>query len=298
MSEDMETEEGRRRVHKALTREQAIELAANGILSAAFQCWPDVVFITSAFFVPTWVLEVLRARRMKIVMLFTESPYQDGQQLDMAKYADVILLNDPVNIRQYQALGVPTAYMPHAYRPTVHYPVPAAAAKPYDLAFVGTGFPSRVKFFSEMNLTGLAVHLAGPWLDLPEDSELREWTNPRLSDCVDNEDTAEVYRSAKCGINLYRREGEEGAAQGIAMGPREVEMAACGLFFLRDPRPEGDALLPMLPTFGSAGEASELLRWWVAHDRRRDAAATAARWAVRDRTFENHARKLLAMLDG
>jgi hypothetical protein len=242
------------------------------------------------------MLEVIRARRHKIVMLFTESPYQDGQQLEMAKYADLILLNDPVSLGAYQALA-PAHYMPHAYRPSVHYPAAPGAAKLWDLAFVGSGFPSRVKFFEAMGLDGLNVKLAGPWLGLPEDSPLRDWTDPGPDGCVDNAETAALYRQARCGINIYRREGEDGALAGVAMGPREVEMAACGLFFLRDPRPEGDALFPMLPTFGGPGDAGEKLRWWLRHDGRRGEAAAKARAAIEGRTFENHARKLLAMLD-
>lgn len=32
------------------------------------------------------------------------------------------------------------------------------------------------------------------------------------------------------------------------------KLAACGTFFARDPRPEGDELFPMLPTFTDPGE--------------------------------------------
>jgi hypothetical protein len=53
----------------------------------------------------------------------------------------------------------------------------------------------------------------------------------------------------------------------------------------------------MLPTFASAGEASQLLRWWLARDDVRDEAARQARRAVADRTFRNHAAALLRMLD-
>jgi spore maturation protein CgeB len=297
MADDLYTEEGRSRIHKALTREQAVELAANGTLSAAMQTWPDVVFITSAFFIPTWVLEVFRARRMKIVMLFTESPYQDGQQLEIAKYADVILLNDPVSLPQYREFGVPAEYVPHAYRPSVHHPPLPGSQLAWDLVFVGTGFPSRVKFFSQMDISGLDVHLAGPWLELPEDSPLRDWTSPVLDNCVDNADTADIYRSAKCGINFYRREGEDGAVQGVACGPREIEMAACGLFFVRDSRPESDELFGMLPSYTTPGQAGDLVRWYAAHPAERERRAAAAREAIADRTFTSHARKLLAMLD-
>jgi hypothetical protein len=74
-------------------------------------------------------------------------------------------------------------------------------------------------------------------------------------------------------------------------------MAACGLFFLRDPRPEGDELFPMLPAFAGPGDASEKLRWWLKHDQEREAAAEKARLAVADRTFENNAKRFLKLLE-
>jgi len=206
------------------------------------------------------------------------------------------LVNDPVNLGAYAELG-PAEYMPHAYRPAVHYPDPGAA-KVWDLAFIGTGFPSRIRFFEQMNMDGLDVRLGGVWMDLPEDSPLRDWADPSPEGCVDNTDTAQVYRQARCGINFYRREAEDAhKGEGWACGPREIELAACGTWFMRDPRPESDELFPMLPAFTSPGEAGELLRWALAHPEDREEAAVKARAAVAGRTFGNHARKLLAMLD-
>lgn len=66
-------------VRKFLGRDQAIQLTVDGILGAAYRWWPDVILITSAFFIPPWLLEVLRARKHKIVMLMTESPYLPGR---------------------------------------------------------------------------------------------------------------------------------------------------------------------------------------------------------------------------
>jgi hypothetical protein len=168
----------------------------------------------------------------------------------------------------------------------------------WDFAFVGTGFPSRIQFFEQMNLDGLDVRLAGPWLDLPEDSPLRDYTDPNPEGCIDNTDTAAIYRQARTGLNLYRREAEDAhLGEGWACGPREIEQAACGLWFARDPRPESDELFPMLPAFTGPGEAGEQVRWALAHPDDAAEAAAKARAAVADRTFENHARKLLAMID-
>lgn len=286
---------GRLMARKALNRSEAVQLAANGLLSAAMQCWPDVLLAVSAFFTPTWMLDVLRGRGIRVVLLHTECPYQDDEQLDRAEHADVNLVNDPVTLARYAELG-PAAYMPHAYRPSVHYPGDGPAE--WDFTFVGTGFPSRVKFFEQMNLDGLRVRLRGPWLDVPEASPLRNWTALDPEGCLDNDQAAGLYRRSLAGINFYRREGEEtwdGA--GVAMGPREVEQAACGLFFLRDPRPEGDEVLPMLPVFDGPDDASDQLRWWLAHDLQREAAARKAREAVQERTFTNNAMALMRMIE-
>jgi spore maturation protein CgeB len=289
--------DGRPGIRKFLDREQAIQLAVDGILGAAYRFWPHVVMVTSAFFIPPWLLEVLRARGHRIVMLMTESPYQDDYQLKIAEYAHLTLLNDPVNLAAYRQIG-PAEYMPHAYRPSVHHPPRNGERPEYDLAFIGTGFPSRIKFFSQMHLDGLNVRLEGLWMDLPEDSPMRDWTSFDPEGCIGNDQAAGIYRRSRAGINFYRREAEDAhAGEGWACGPREIEQAACGLFFLRDPRPESDELFPMLPSFDGPQDAADKLRWWLAHNGYRAEAARKAREAVTGRTFTNNAKRLLQLLD-
>lgn len=301
----VEDDEGKPAFRKSVSREQAVVMASEGILAEAFKSWPHVILLVSAFFIRPLYLDIFRDRGMKVVLLHSESPYQDDEQLTRASHADLNLLNDPVNIQRYQDLGVPAGYMPHAYRPHVHYPAPAGAAKQWDLSFIGTGFASRVKFFEQMNLDGLSVNLRGPWLDLPPGSPLRDCTrvgqrgdHDTFEDCVSNDETAGIYRDSRCGINFYRRESEDAhAGEGWAVGPREVELAACGTWFTRDPRPESDALFPMLPAYTSPGEAAEQIRWALAHPAAREKAAAQARAAIADRTFEANARQLLKLLD-
>jgi spore maturation protein CgeB len=245
-----------------LTAEQAYELAADGLNSTLYKSWPDILFVISGFFIPVDTLERARRSRTRVVLLHSESPYQDQMALKLAPYVDLMLVDDPTNIDRFAEV-CKVAYMPKAYRPSVHRPGPAVAELECDLAFVGTGFPSRVEFFERMNLDGLDVLLGGNWTGLPEDSPLRPHLAHDAEQCLGNELTADVYRSARVGLNLYRREGETADVRGWSMGPRELEMAACGLFFLRDPRGEGDEVLDMLPAFTSPEEASDLLRYWL-----------------------------------
>lgn len=282
---------------KALEPEQAIELAINGLLSACYQFWPDVVVVITGFLVKAEMLDLIRGRLHKVVVLHTEQPYELERELSLAEHADLNLLNDPVNIEKFRAVA-PSIYMPHAYRPELHKPgrvIPEAAS---DFAFVGTGFKSRIEFFEAMDLDGVDVALGGNWQSLDEDSPLRKYLVHPIDQCCDNTAGVRLYQSSKAGLNLYRREFEAGGSEeGWAMGPREVEMAATGLFFLRDPRGEGDDVLSMLPTFTSPEDASDRLRWWLGKDGLREEAARQARAAIADRTFENHAKQLLGLLE-
>jgi hypothetical protein len=282
---------------KAVTDDQAITLATDRLAATLFKTRPHIMLIISGFFTDLALLKQARRLGTKVVVVHTEEPYELSRGLVLAPHVDLNLLNDPTNLAQYEAVA-PTVYMPHAYRPKLHCPGPVDVELLADFAFAGTGYPSRVAFFEAMNLDGLSVNLAGNWMALPKGSPLRRYVCHDLDECYDNEETVDLYRSATVGLNLYRREAEaEHLVDGWSMSPREVEMAATGLFFLRDPRGEGDEVLDMLPIFASPEDASEQLRYWLAHDDERQALADKAREAVADRTFSNHAATLLRLLD-
>lgn len=287
---------GSGRFQKALSGEQATALAADRLCGALWKTRPDVLLLTSGFFLPPELLQLARHDGTTVVLISTEQPYELSRELDLARHCDVVLLTDPTTIDRFA--DVTTAWhQPHCYRPALHHPGPPDPILTCDLAFIGTGYPSRADFFKAMDLDGLDVLLGGNWQGLDPLSPLRRFVAHGAEDCVDNATTVEVYRSQRVGINLYRREAEApDLVAGWSAGPREIEMAAVAAFFLRDPRPEGDALFPMLPTFTSPAEAGEHLRWWLAHPDQRATAALKAREAVTGRTFDTAAARLLKHL--
>lgn len=270
--------------------DQAVKLACKTIEAACYEVWPDVVLITSGFYVPEPLYGLLRARGHKVVLLHTESPYEDDEQIQRAPHADLNILNDPTNLDRFQAVA-PSAYVPHAYDPDVHRRRPPSPDVASDFAFVGTAFPSRVALFEAVDWTGIDVALAGAWQGLRPDSPLRKFVAHDLAECVDNTDTVDYYSSTKVSANVYRDDA------GWACGPREIELAAIGTPFIRQRRPESDALFPMLPTFDGPEDFAATLRWLLSHDDEREAAAQAARAAVADRTFAANAAHLLRLLD-
>jgi spore maturation protein CgeB len=285
---------------QAFSPAEAATIASKGIEAAALEMWPDVVMFTSGFYVPPEIYALLRARGMTVVLNYLEAPYEDLAQVPAAGHVDIMLINDPTNLDLFRAVNPNTHYMPAAYDPDIHRPGPIRPEAASDFCFVGTGFPSRITFLEAVDWDGIDVALAGNWLHLGDDSPLRKFVAHDIANCCDNTETVDLYRACKASANLYRREGSgpNNLATGAswAMGPREVELAACECWFVREPRAEGDGIFPMLPTFDGPDEFGELVRWGLKHPDERQSAAREARKAVADRTFENNARELLRLL--
>lgn len=283
-------------LRQAFSFEEAARLAMREVHAACLDFWPDVVVVVSGFYLNDFTCQVLRDRGMKVVLVHTESPYEDARQLRRAPWVDLNVLNDPTNIDTFKA-EAPTVYLPHCYDPALHHSAEPTPGFDSDFAFVGTGYPSRMEFLEQVDWTGIDVALGGNWQQLADGSPLRPFLVHDIADCIPNAEAVTHYQSTKASANLYRAEAmHPDLVAGWAMGPREVELAACGTFFLREPRGEGDELLPMLPTFTDPADFGDQLRWWLAHDDERSDAALKAREAVADRTFDRNAAQVLSLL--
>ena len=276
-----------------MTTSDAVQLATRTVERMCYRFWPDVVLITSGFYLPLETLDIIRSRGHKIVMLHTESPYEDDRQVARAAHADLNILNDPTNIDRFPT---GTIYLPHCYDPARHHP--GKSTTPSDVAIVGTGYPSRIDFLEAVDWQDWDVLLAGNWQILEgRGSTLEPYVGHKLDECLPNDMAADLYRGTKASVNLYRREAEhDGLVEGWAMGPREVELAACGTFYLTEERGENREVLPMVPTFSSPADFGDKLAWWLAHPDERAEVARKARAAVAGRTFVDNARRLLQLI--
>lgn len=281
----------------AVEPQRAVAMALNSLHAVCYQYRPDVVLITSGFYTLAGHLDVIRAHNTKVVILHTESPYEDDIQLQRAAHADLNLINDPTNLDKFRAVA-PTHYLPHAYRPDRHYPRPGKPEHASDVCFVGTAYPSRIRFLESVDWAGVDLALAGNWQWLDDNSPLRQYVAHDIAMCCGNDETADLYAATRMSFNLYRREANRpDLAAGWAMGPREVELAAMGVFCLREPRGESDDVLHMLPAFSGAREFAEKMRYYLPREDERRRLAEWACAAVAGRDFVTHARQLLRWLD-
>lgn len=263
---------------------EEVALNATAMLEAA--CWeqqPDIVLIITGYYLPPQFYDLAR-RLHKVILMVTESPYEDDRHLLQAKHCDAVIVNDTRNLEKFNEI-CPTFYYGHGYDPEIHKPGPGSLELISEFCFVGTGFPERIEFLEKIDWSHLIARLAGNWQALDATSPLLQLVENDIADCIDNKDAVTLYQSSLVSANLYRKQHTY-STDGHSCGPREIEMAACGLFFLRETRPESDSLFPMLPTFTTPQELQDGIHYWLNHPEERQKRAEKARLAVADRTFD------------
>lgn len=282
------------RADMQVSRDELCAMAAESLLGSLWLTDPDVVVIVAGWHITPDTYKLLRDRGVRVVLIHTESPYEDVRQCEMGWCADLHLVNDPLGVERMREVGIRHAYYSrHCYDPTVHHPVNGRRTGP--VVFVGSGFKGRQELLAQVDWERVGgLTLAGQW----DDERLEPWVAD-LPSPLDNDAAADLYRSHRVGLNIYRADHVQhpDLVDGWAMGPREVEMAACGLPFARQARPESDRVFPMLPTFTGADELADLCSWWLSHDEEREAASVAVQAAVAERTFDNNARGLLGLVE-
>lgn len=243
--------------------------AGVGAIEMALRHQVDAVLVVSAMFLHPDVMILMKRAGLRVVVLFTESPYDELKELSVARLVDGCWTNERSSVPAFQRVNVNSGYLPHGWHPERHRPGAQPgdeAFESHDVVFVGTAFSERVKWLSEIDWTGIDLGLYGSWESLGSRHPLRRFLR---GGAIDNTKTAALYRRAKIGLNLYRTSQGWGKdapaiAHAESLNPRGYELAACGAFHLSTYRAEVvEAFGPLVPTFSTPAEAEALIRTWL-----------------------------------
>lgn len=277
--------------------------AGVGALEMALRHNVDAVVVVSAMFLHPDVLIMMKRAGLRVVVLFTETPYDLDEELKIAKMVDGGWTHERTSVAQFRAVNPNFGYCPHAWHPLKHF-VRAdgsdADVPSHDVVFVGSGFPERVTFFNSIDWTGIDLGLYGSW-----GKELG--LNKQVQACVkggqtDNARTGALYRRAKMGLNLYRVFKGWGRTAARVVGaeslsPRAYELAACGVFHLSDDRAEVHEVFGAnVPTFKTPTEAAALIRFWLHDAEGRARLATNLPACVAESSWDRRAATVLTDL--
>lgn len=243
--------------------------AGLGALEMALRHQVDAVLVVSAMFLHPDVIVLMKRAGLRLVVLFTESPYDTEQEVPIARLVDGCWTNERSALTAFEAVNPRSGYLPHGWHPGRHRAdvlKDDATVSAHDVVFVGSAFQERVEWLSSIDWTGIDLGLYGNWTALGSRHPLRRFVH---GGCVQNVTAAALYRRAKVGLNLYRTSmgfGKDAPriAHAESLNPRAYELAACGAFSLSTYRAEiADVFGDRVPTFADPDEASVLIRRWL-----------------------------------
>jgi spore maturation protein CgeB len=276
--------------------------AGVGALEMALHHQVDVVLVVSAMFLHPNVIVLMKRAGLRVVVLFTESPYDLRKELEVAALVDACWTNERSSLRAFRAVNPMSGYMPHGWREALHRPGPQPGDErvpAHDVVFVGSAFQERIDWLAAIDWTGIDLGLYGMWDALAKRHPLRPFVKGAI---VTNATTAALYQHAKVGLNLYRTSMGWGPkaphiTHAESLNPRAYELAACGVFHLSTYRAEVDEIFGgLVPTFTTSIEASTLIREWLANDEGRQVHAAALPACVVDASWTARAAHVVADL--
>lgn len=276
---------------------EILHRAGMDILPQAVWHRVDGVLAISAMYLRESALRLLRVAGVPCALLLSESPYDDAQQAQYGRWADVVFTNERTSVDYLSRFCRRVVYLPHAHDPARHRPdLPIDGSIPaHDVVFVGTGFRERRQLLAAVDWTGIDLGLYGQW---ERPGKLAPYVKGGV---VDNATAAQLYRKAKIGLNLYRTskgwDGADHIDHAESLNPRAVELAACGAFTLSDERAEVAEVFGInVPTFETPEVLGILIRHYLAHDAERAALAARLPRAVAPLTFEARAHDVVTTL--
>ena len=231
----------------------------------------DVVLIVSAMYVHPDLIVLMKRAGLRVVVLFTESPYDLDQEMAIAKLVDGCWTCERSSVAAFGEV-TRAGYLPHAWYSERHQAGAQdgdEAVRAHDVVFVGSGFQERIEWLKAIDWTGIDFGLYGSWELLGSRHPLRRHVAGQITD---NATAAALYRRAKIGLNLYRTSKGFGKAapritHAESLNPRAYELARCGAFTLSTHRAEvSEVFGDLVPTFETPAEASALIRRWLADD--------------------------------
>lgn len=208
---------------------------------------------------------------------------------------DYLFTTKSQNVARYKALGVKEShFVPSAFEPTVHYPIPRAKSclnQDFPVGFIGTFDHSRERWFNAVGWDNLWIWGNG-WEKFPR---YQENQNRIVSKAIYYFEFADVTSRTQCALGLLREEAEDLHTQ------RTFEIPACGALQFA---PRNQEILSFfdedreIVCFDSPDELREKVAFFLARPKMREEIAARGKervWTGKH-TYVDRIQQMLAHL--
>lgn len=232
----------------------------------------DMVFVISQNFLTAETLEEMKNVSKTPPLLvyhshdnnFAPGILKPHGFIETLRTYDFVFTTKSQNVARYAALGQENSFfIPSAYEPSVHHPVPdqysVYSNKTFDVTFIGTFDHSRARYLDAAGWDRLEVWGNG-WKRSPHYRKFKKRIHPRA---IYNFEFADVTSHTKCALGLLREEMSD------LHTTRTFEIPACGAAQFS---PRNQEILSYFKEneeiicFDSAEELKSKVEYYLKHD--------------------------------
>ncbi len=261
----------------------------------------DLVFVMGENFVTREAIETVRAEAVTTPRflfhshdnLFAPGILKPADFFQNLSAFDFAFTTKSQNETRYQQLGQKNAkYLPSAFEPTVHRPIPRAQSRlnqDFPASFIGTYDGSRLRWLQKAGWD--RVHVWGDgWTRFPDYKKYQTQIFPHA---VYYFEFADVCSRSKCALGLLREEADDRHTQ------RTFEIPACGSLQFAPRNAEIQTFFEdgkEIVLFDSPEELREKLDYYLSHESERTRLAEAGhrRCLAGGHTYDDRTKQMLA----
>jgi spore maturation protein CgeB len=186
---------------------------------------PDLVLVTGILPLNSEVFHAVKKQGGLVVNYLTDDPWNPIHRRqsfisNLRRYDNIFSTKSTLQKRLEQAGAPNTSWLPFAYDPDLHYPVPAKSGA--DVLFIGTGAQERIPWLKSVgDITGIERRIHGNSWDKINTPGWEQYP------AVTGKDYCEAIKGAKVVLGLLRQ------ANGDQSTDRSYEIGAiggCGLY--------------------------------------------------------------------
>ena len=220
------------------------------LLSQVKELRPDLVVVTGILPLNSEVFLAVKKQGGLMVNYLTDDPWnrihrRQSFMASLREYDHIFSTKSSLEARLKQAGAPSTSWLPFAYDPELHYPVPAVSG--VDVVFIGTGARERLPWLKSVrDIPGIQRRIHGnSWNRIKTPG----WEQHAA---VTGEDYCKAIKGAKVVLGLLRQ------ANGDQSTDRSYEIGAIGGCGLYQDTDEHRQLLPDYPNEGFFTNPAEL----------------------------------------
>lgn len=264
---------------------------------------PNIILSLNRY-LSTATLIQLKRFNIPIGLWLVDDPYLITHHLQIAQLYNFVITEDSGSVPVYSRNRIKALHIPLAVNPAYYSPMEVPDKYQYDICFVGSALPIRLKTFDEMAtfLKKKNFILIGRWWEKLKNYEMLK---PHiLNRTIPPNEVAKYYNGAKIVLNIHRTPNDvnrnPNKIPAYTPNNRTFDIAACKAFQLATCRNDLEKYFTLdkeMICYQGIQDLKDKIEYYLNHDDERKAIAeNAYQRTMKDHTYVSRLEELIEML--